>query len=179
MKQAKAAKARYERLKHEMRTEKKTEKLKSKKKKTSKPFELRLMVIEPCQLTMHPLIITDDTEFKIKHNGKLLTFQRDALMQKTFAEMNWHGGIKHLFVFCKLTEKGSPDLIGLKEFDPYSMISSEEADIMLHEGVTVKGVKHLVTKVSGVSGSTRIWLLLGVVLIVVIALVMKSQGMIG
>lgn len=157
----------------------KSEKPKPEVKPKTDSIDAKMIIIEPGQMTEYDLSIPNDKEFKIDHNGKSLEFKRDDVLKKTFAQMNWHGGVKQLFSFCRLPKDGEPGLIGLDEFDPYKTISAEEADIMLHENVTLRGVKHLVTKIAGRGGLPRGWLLFAIILIIIIAIVMKSQGMIG
>lgn len=157
----------------------KSEKPKSEVKAGTKPIDVTMVMIEPGKMTEHDLNITEDKKFEIDHDEKSLKFDRKDVLQKTFAQMNWHGGVKQLFSFCRLPKDGEPELIGLDKFNPYKTISAEEADIMLHENVTLRGVKHLVTKIAGGSGLPRGWLLFAVILIIIIAIVMKSQGMIG
>jgi len=157
----------------------KSEKPKPEVKTKNTPISVGMVMIEPGKMTEYDLSLTDVKEVKIDHNGKSLEFKRDDVLQKTFAKMNWHGGVKQLYAFCRLPREGTPELIGLDEFNPYKTISAEEADIMLHEDVTLRGVKHLVTKIAGRGGLPRGWLLFAVILIVIIAIVMKSQGMIG
>ena len=159
----------------------KHEKFKPEIKTKFEPVNVKMLIIESGKLTEYDLNLDDNEELKITHNGGSLTFKRDEIMQKTFTEMNWHGGVKQLFAFCKLFKNGGqpkPGLIGLEEFNPYYSISAEEADIMLHEGITMRGIKHLVTKMKIGGGIKRIWIFV-IILIAIIAIVyLKYKGMI-
>ena len=144
----------------------------------NKPIEVKAMIIEPGKLTEHGLGTIDDMESEITHNGKSLKLDKEEVLQKIFTEKNWRGKPKRYCVFCKLDGTETPELVGLDEFNPYHAISAEEADIMVHEGVTMRGARNLVTKVKGVGGGgSRKLLIFLIIFIMIVALVfMKSQG---
>ncbi len=143
----------------------------------AKALEIKAMIIEPGRLTEYGLGTIDDIKSEITHDGKSLKFDRDEVVQKIFTEKNWRGKPKRYHVFCKLNGE-TPELIGLDEFNPYHAISAEEADIMVHESVTMRGARNLVTKVK-VAGGSRKLMVFVIILVVIIGLVfMSSQGMI-
>jgi len=147
-------------------------------KTTSKPREIKAMIMEPNKLTEHDLGTTDNVKLEIKHDGKTLKFKKGEVLQKIFAEKTWLGDTKRYYVFCKLANSGSPELIGLEEFDPYTAISAEEADIMVHEALTIRGIKNLVAKVKGAGGAKKIYVFVIILVTVITLAFMKSQGMI-
>ena len=141
--------------------------------------EVKAMIIEPSKLTEYDLGTIDKMKSEITHNGKSLKINKAEVMQKIFTEKNWRGKPRRYCVFCKLDGTKALELMGLEEFNPYHAISAEEADIMVHEGVTMRGARNLVTKMKGVRGGSRKAFVFIVILVVVIAVAfMKSQGMI-
>ncbi|NVM22255.1 MAG: hypothetical protein HWN68_10810 [Desulfobacterales bacterium] len=140
--------------------------------------EVKAMIIEQGRLTEYSLGTTDGMRLDITHNGKSLKLDKEEVLQKLFMERNWRGKPKRYYVFCRLNG-GTPKLVGLEEFNPYNAISAEEADIMVHESVTMRGARNLVTKVKGVGGGSRKLMIFLIILIVIIGMVvMKYQGLI-
>lgn len=145
----------------------------------AKPKEIKAMIIEQGKMTEHSLGTTDNVNLEITHKGKQLKLDKEEVAQKIFTELNWRGKPKRYYIFCKLDGSETVELIGLNEFNPYTAISAEEADIMVHEGVTMRGARNLVTKVKGVGGGSRKLLIFLIILIVIVAVVfMKYQGLI-
>lgn len=148
-------------------------------RKSSKSREVKAMIMEQGKLTEHDLGTIDNMKSEITHNGKSLKLTKDEVMQKIFTEKNWRGKPKRYCIFGRLDETKTLELMGLEEFNPYRAISAEEADIMVHEGVTIRGARNLVTKVTGVGGGFKRIFVFVVILVVVIAVAfMKAQGMI-
>jgi len=144
----------------------------------AKSIEVKAMVIEPGKLTEHGLGTIDHMKLEITHNGKSLKFTKDEAMQKIFTEKNWRGKSERYCIFCRLDGTKTLELMGLEEFNPYRAISAEEADIMVHEGVTMRGARNLVTKVKGVGGPKRIWIFVIILVVTITVAFMKTQGMI-
>ena len=142
------------------------------------PIEVKAMVIEQGKMTEHSLGTIDNIKSGITHRGRSLKLDKEEVVQKIFTEMNWRGKPKRCYVFCNLNETRTPELIGLDEFNPYRAISAEEADIMVHEGVTMRGVRNLVTKVKGVGGPKRLWIFLIILIVIISVVYLKYQGMI-
>lgn len=142
-----------------------------------KPIEVKAMIIEPGKLTEHTLGTIDEIKSNITHNGKSLKLDREEVLQKIFTERNWRGKPKRYCIFCKL-DGGAPELIGLEEFNPYHAISAEEADIMVHEGVTMRGARNLVTKIKIGGGPKKIWIFVIILIVILSVVFMKYQGMI-
>jgi len=141
-------------------------------------IEIKVMVIEPGKLTEHAFGTIEAMKSEITHNGKAVKLDKEEVLQKLFTERNWRGKPKQYYVFCKL-EGEKLELIGLEEFNPYHAISAEEADIMVHESVTMRGARNLVTKVKGVGGGSRKLLIFLIIFIIIVGVVfMKTQGMI-
>ncbi len=145
--------------------------------RNSGPKEVKAMVIEQGKLTEHGLGTIDNMKSEITHNGKSLKLDKEEVVQKIFTEKNWRGKPKRYCVFCKL-DGGTPKLIGLEEFNPYHAISAEEADIMVHEGVTMRGARNLVTKMNVAGGPKKIWIFVIILVVIISAVFMKYQGMI-
>lgn len=143
----------------------------------SKPLEVKARVIEPGKMTEHDLGTIDDMASTITHDGKQLKFDRDEVVQKLFTEKNWRGKPKRYYVFCKLDGE-TPELIGLEEFSPYNAISAEEADIMVHESVTMRGARNLVSKIGVKGGSRKLMVFLIILVTIIGVVVMASQGLI-
>lgn len=144
----------------------------------SKSRGVRAMIMEPGKLTEHDLGPIDDMKLGITHNGKPLKLTKDEAMRKIFTEKNWRGKPKRYCIFGRLNGTKMFELMGLEEFNPYRAISAEEADIMVHEGVTMRGARNLVTKVKGVGGSNRLFIFVIILVAVVAVAYMKAQGMI-
>lgn len=143
----------------------------------SGPRKVTAMILEPGRLTDYQLGMSDKMKLEITHNGKTLKFDKAKVLQKIFTERNWRGNPKRFYVFCELNE-GKPALVGLDEFNPYRAFSSEEADIMIHESVTLRGARNLVTKVKGVGGPRKMWIFLIMLVVIISVVYMKMQGMI-
>ncbi len=144
----------------------------------SKAREVKAMVIEQGKMTEHSLGTTDNINLEITHNGQQLKLDRGEVAQKIFTELNWRGKPKRYYIFCKLDGPEAVELIGLNEFNPYTAISAEEADIMVHESVTMRGARNLVTKIAVKGGSRKLMVFL-IILVFIIGLVfMSSQGVI-
>lgn len=139
--------------------------------------EVTAMVIESGKLTRHSIGTIDHVKLEITHNGKTLKLTKDEIMQKIFTEKNWFGDAKRYYVFCKLIDSGTLELIGLEEFNPYRAISAEEADIMVHEGVTMRGVRNLITRATGKGGSNKLLVFIIILVVIVTVAYMKAQGM--
>lgn len=144
----------------------------------AKSIEVKAMVIEPGKLTEHDLGTIDKMKSEITHNAKSLKLTKDEAMQKIFTEKNWRGKPNQYCIFCKPNGTKTLELVGLEEFNPYRAISAEEADIMVHEGVTMRGARNLVTKVKGVGSSKRIWIFVIILVVTITVAFMKTQGMI-
>lgn len=139
--------------------------------------EVKAMVIESGKLTEYSLGTIDNITSEITHNGKSLKLDKDKILQKIFTEKSWFGNAKRYYVFCKLTN-GELELIGLEEFNPYSAISAEEADIMVHESITMRGARNLVSKIKGKGGPKKIWMFIIILVVIISVVYMKMQGMI-
>ncbi|MBA7660850.1 hypothetical protein ES703_68856 [subsurface metagenome] len=135
------------------------------------------MVIERGKMTEHGLGTIDKMDLEITHKGKSLKLDKEEVLQRIFTEKNWRGKPKRYYVFCKLDGE-TLELIGLDEFNPYNAISAEEADIMVHEGVTMRGVRNLVSKVKGVGGPKRLWIFIIILVVIISVVYLKYQGMI-
>lgn len=144
----------------------------------SGPKEVRAMVIEQGKMTEHGLGTIDKMNLEITHRGKALKFDKEEVLQKLFTERNWRGKPKRYYVFCKLDGTDALELIGLDEFNPYYAISAEEADIMVHESVTMRGARNLVSKVKGVGGPKKLWIFLIILIVIIGVVFMKYQGLI-
>lgn len=145
----------------------------------SKSKEVKAMVMEKSKLTEYNLGPIDDMKLNITHNEQSLQLNKDTVLHKIFTERNWYGRVKGYYVFYKLTDGGVLESMELEEFNPYHSISAEEADIMLHESLTMRGVRGLVTKIKGGGGGINKLLVFIVILVVVVGLAfMKMQGMI-
>lgn len=144
----------------------------------SGPKEVKVMVIEQGKMTEHSLGTTDNINLEITHKRRSLKLDKGEVAQKIFTELNWRGKPKRYYAFCKLDGEAL-ELMGLDEFNPYNAISAEEADIMVHEGVTMRGVKNLVTKVKGVGGGPKkLWIFIIILIVIISVVYLKYQGMI-
>lgn len=134
------------------------------------------MVMGSGRLTEHSLGTIDNMNLEITHNGKQLKLNRDEVLQGIFTERNWMGGAKGYYVFFKQDDGEGLEMIGLEGFSPYRGISAEEAYIMVHEGVTMRGVKSLVTKAGGKGVSRKLMIFIIIFVVIIAVVYLNSIG---